>query len=407
MPTGHLPEQADISTSSRKPRTTFASVNRLDPNERVWLTVHRSDPQTAIVWHYVIKWTDLPAPRCSPLSMQPWLKPPDMIDSPSYDDAATSLVTLSDIEAAAERLKPVINHTPVHTSRTFNEHTDADVYFQCEQFQRTGAFKLRGAFNALSQLPPEQQEKGVLTFSSGNHAQAVALAGTLLEIPTTIVMPKNAPAVKLQATRDYGAEVVEYDPATETREDLANRLSRERDQLLIPPSNHPDIIAGQGTVARQLLETVGPLDALIVGCGGGGLLSGCAVAANGLAPDCRVIGIEPAAGDDAARSFYSGELKTVENPETIAEGARTPSLGSLTFPLIQEYVSEMHTVTDEAIIRTLRFLWERMKLVVEPTGALGATALYDRVVSLPGKRVGIVLSGGNVDLNTACELFER
>lgn len=330
-----------------------------------------------------------------------------MIESPSHDDAATSLVTLSDIDEAARRLEPIINHTPVHTSRTFNERTGADVYFQCEQFQRTGAFKLRGAYNALSQLPEDQKEQGVLTFSSGNHAQAVALAGTLLEIPTTIVMPSSAPAVKLQATRAYGAEVVEYDPATQTREDLAEELSRERGQVLIPPSNHPDIIAGQGTVARQLIKTVGPLDVLLVGCGGGGLLSGCAVAANGLSPDCKVIGIEPEAGDDATRSFYSGELQTVENPETIAEGARTPSLGSLTFPLIREYVAEMHTVTDQGIIRTLRFLWERMKLVVEPTGALGTTALYEEVVSFPGKRVGIILSGGNVDLNSACELFER
>lgn len=325
--------------------------------------------------------------------------------SPSHDDAATSLVTYADIEAAAHRLEPVINKTPVHTSRTFDQRTGSQVYFQCEQFQRTGAFKLRGAYNALSQLSSEQKSKGVLTFSSGNHAQAIALAGQLLDIPTTIVMPQNAPAVKLEATRGYGAEIVEYDPATTTREDLAERLSRERGQMLIPPSNHPHVIAGQGTVARQLLETVGSLDALLVGCGGGGLLSGCAIAARTLAPDCRVIGIEPEAGDDATRSFYSGELQTVEDPETIAEGARTPCLGEITFPIVQEYVAEMATVSDDAIIQTLRFVWERMKLVVEPTGVLPAAALYDEVVSLPDQRIGVVLSGGNVDLNAICELF--
>jgi threonine dehydratase len=274
------------------------------------------------------------------------------------------------------------------------------VFFKCENLQRMGAFKFRGAFNALSQLGPEQRKRGVLAFSSGNHAQAVALAGRLLSIKTVSVMPENAPRVKLDATRGYGGEVVTYGK-NENREDKARALSEERGLALIPPFDHPHIIAGQGTAAKELIEDAGALDALLVPCGGAGLLSGCAVAARRLLPDCRVIGVEPAAGDDAARSFKEKRLVEIPLPDTIADGARTTSLGKLTFPLVLNNVSEMVTVTDKELLRSMFFLWERMKLVVEPTGALAACAVLEKKIFLENLRVGVVLSGGNVDLRWA------
>ena len=294
--------------------------------------------------------------------------------------------------------------TPVQTSRTVDAQCGASVFFKCENFQRVGAFKFRGAYNAMSRLVhnggaiPAGISWGVLTYSSGNHAQAIALSGKLLGIPNVIVMPDDAPAIKLAATRDYGAEVVTYDKHTTTREALGGRIAAERGLNVIPPYDHPDIIAGQGTVALELHEQAPGLDALLVPCGGGGLLSGCAVATKALNPGCRVIGIEPAAADDATRSFKTGVLQTVHNPETIADGARTPSLGTLTFPLIRQYVDDMLTVDDDAIIAAMRFIWERMKLVVEPTGALAYAALHSGAIKLPGKRVGVVISGGNVDV---------
>ena len=330
------------------------------------------------------------------------------IPSPPSDPAASTelLVDYSDIAAAAKRLDGIVHRTPVMTSRTVNERVDTEVFFKCENFQRTGAFKIRGGYNALSQLPEEQKKRGVLTYSSGNHAQAIALAGQLLDIPATIIMPENAPEVKLNATRGYGAEIITYDPEAITREELAAQVSEERGLPIIPPYDHPHVVAGQGTSGDELLDEVGSLDALLVCCGGGGLLSGCAIAAKHHAPDCTVIGVEPARADDATRSFHTGELHTVHNPDTIADGARTPSLGKVTFPLVLEYADDMVTVSESAIREAMFFLWERMKIVVEPTGALAAAALLDGVVPGDGRRIGALISGGNVDLKRASELFE-
>lgn len=329
--------------------------------------------------------------------------------SPSPDHSTVALpVTYPDIEAAAARLAGIANQTPVMTSRTINARTGVSVYFKCENFQRAGAFKFRGAYNALAQVSPEQRQHGVLTYSSGNHAQAVALAGRLLNVPATIVMPDDAPAVKLAATRGYGAEVVLYNRAEITREELGRRIAEERGLPLIPPYDHPEVVAGQGTAAKELIEAVPDLDWLLVCCGGGGLLSGCGIAAKALAPGCRVVGVEPALADDATRSFHTGELQTVHNPDTIADGARTPSLGQITFPLVMRYVDDMVTVSEIAILRAMLFLWERMKLVVEPTGALAAAALLDGVVKPPpGSKVGLLISGGNVDMQYAAKLFEQ
>jgi threonine dehydratase len=284
--------------------------------------------------------------------------------------------------------------------------TGAAVFFKCENFQRTGAFKFRGAYNALSQLDTGRKRQGVVAFSSGNHAQAVALAGKLLGIKTVIVMPQDAPRVKLEATRGYGAEVVQY-TRHEDRETLATRLARERGLTLVPPFDHEHIIAGQGTAAKELLEDVGPLDALVVPCGGGGLISGCAIATKHLAPGCRVIGVEPAAGDDATQSFARKELVTIPVPDTIADGARTPSLGELTFPIVLRFVDAMVTVTDEELMHAMFFLWERMKIIVEPTGALAFAALFTEKLSLKKARIGVVLSGGNVDLRWAATQIDQ
>ena len=310
-------------------------------------------------------------------------------------------VSYQDIEAAHARISAHARRTPALGSSTVDSLTGARVFFKCENLQRMGAFKFRGAYNALAQLPAERARRGVIAYSSGNHAQAVALAGRMLGIPATIVMPADAPRVKLEATRGYGAEVITYDPLLESRETLARRIGGERGLTVIPPYDHPHVIAGQGTAAKELIEDAGPLDLLLVPCGGGGLLSGCALAARRMLPDCRVIGVEPAAGDDATRSFRTRTLQTVHNPDTIADGARTPSLGKLTFPLVLHYVNDMLTVTDEELLRSMFFLWERMKLVVEPTGTLAACALLERKIEAKGLRVGIILSGGNVDLDWA------
>ncbi len=279
------------------------------------------------------------------------------------------------------------------------QRTGAELFFKCENLQRAGAFKFRGAYNALSRLNADERRRGVVTFSSGNHAQAIALAGQVLDIPRVIVMPSDAPAVKRIATEGYGGEVILYDRDTEDREAIGRRLASERGLALIPPYDHPHIIAGQGTAARELIEETGPLDLLFAPCGGGGLLSGSALAANGMSPGCKVIGVEPAAGDDATRSFQTKSLQTVNNPKTVADGARTPSLGSLTFPLVMEHVSGMTTVDDPTLLKTMFYLWERLKLVVEPTGALAAAAALEGTTPIRGLRVGIILSGGNVDLS--------
>ena len=311
---------------------------------------------------------------------------------------ATQLPTFADVESAATQIAGAAHKTPVFTSKTVNARTGAELFFKCENLQRAGAFKFRGAYNALSRLDADARRRGVVTFSSGNHAQAIALAGQILDIPRVIVMPSDAPAVKRIATEGYGGEVVLYDRDREDREAIGKRLATDRGLTLIPPYDHPHIIAGQGTAARELLEEVGALDLLFVPCGGGGLLSGSAIAAHAMAPACRVIGVEPAAGDDATRSFRTKQLQTVSNPNTVADGARTPSLGSLTFPLVLQLVSDMTTVDDPTLLRTMFYLWERLKLVVEPTGALGAAAALEGTTPIRGLRVGVVLSGGNVDL---------
>lgn len=300
------------------------------------------------------------------------------------------------IQAAAARLDGIAHRTPVMTSRTLDERVGAQVVLKCENLQRVGAFKFRGAYNAISLLSDEERARGVITYSSGNHAQAVALACSLLGAQAVIVMPRNAPATKRAATEGYGAQVVAYDPATEDRRVLAERLAAEHGYTLVPPYDHLNVIAGQGTAALELCQDAGPLDALLVPCGGGGLLSGSAIAARGVCPACRVIGIEPELADDATRSFRTGVLHTVHNPPTIADGTRTPSLGELTFPLVREYVDDMQTVSEAAILDAVRFLFYRVKLVVEPSGALGVAALLSGAVQVSG-RVGVILSGGNVD----------
>ena len=307
-------------------------------------------------------------------------------------------IEYADVVAAAERLAGHAHRTPVMTSRSVDERAGARVFFKCENFQRIGAFKFRGAYNAMSRLSEEERARGVLAYSSGNHAQAVALAGKELGIHVTIVMPADAPAVKIEATRGYGAEVVLYDKRKEVREEVAERLARERGLAMIPPFDHPHVIAGQGTAAKELIEDAGPLDYLFVPVSGGGLISGCAVAAAALSPGCKVIGVEPEAGDDATRSFKTKVLQTCHNPDTIADGARTHALGRLTFPLVLRYVNDMVTVSDAELIKAVLFFLARMKIVVEPTGALGAAGLFERGLPIAGTRVGVILSGGNIDL---------
>jgi threonine dehydratase len=312
-------------------------------------------------------------------------------------------VSYEDVAAAARRLAGHAHRTPIMTSQQVDSRTGCRVFFKCENFQRVGAFKFRGAFNAISQLTTDQKARGVLAYSSGNHAQAVALAARLLGTSAVIVMPQDAPQVKLQATRGYGGEIVTYDKHTTVREELAARIARERGLAVIPPYDHPHVVAGQGTAAKELIEDVGPLDYLFVCVGGGGLISGCALAADALSPGCRVVGVEPAAGDDATRSFKTKTLHKVHNPDTIADGARTPCLGEVTFPLVLRYVHEMVTVSDPELLAAMLYVWERMKIVIEPTGALGAAGLFERKVSpTPGARVGVIISGGNVDVRDVC-----
>jgi threo-3-hydroxy-L-aspartate ammonia-lyase len=315
------------------------------------------------------------------------------------------MVTFEDIAAAHERIKGAARRTPVLTSRQADELVGAQLFFKCENLQRMGAFKFRGAYNALSQLSSSERKQGVLAFSSGNHAQAVALAGKLLGIKTLIVMPENAPPVKLAATKGYGAEVVTY-KKDEERETVAARLAKERGMVTVPPFNHPHIVAGQGTAAKELIEETGPLEMLVVPCGGAGLLSGCAVAARHLAPKCHVVGVEPAKGDDVTQSFKAGKIVTIPVPDTIADGARTTAPGDLTFAHVQRYVNEMATVTDDELLRAMFWLWERMKVVVEPTGALAFAALFTKNLK-PRGRVGVILSGGNVDFRWAAAQMDK
>ena len=309
------------------------------------------------------------------------------------------------VKAAQKRIKGHAHITPVMTSQTLNDMTGAHIFLKCENFQRMGAFKFRGAYNAMSQLTEQQKKRGVLTYSSGNHAQAVALVGRLLDIRTVVVMPNNAPAIKREATEAYGANVVEYDPAETTREEICRELESKYGHTVVPPYDHINIVAGQGTSAKELIDEVKPLDMLLVPCGGGGLLSGCALAAKGMDPNCRVIGIEPQLADDATKSFHTGKLHTVKNPPTIADGTRTPSLGEVTVPLVLEYVDDMQTVSESDIVEAVKFLFYRMKLVVEPSGALGLAALLGGSIQ-PDGRVGIILSGGNVDGATMKQILD-
>jgi len=312
---------------------------------------------------------------------------------------------LEQIKLARERLRGQAHVTPILTSRTLNALTGAEVFCKCENLQRAGAFKFRGAFNAISQLPSEKRKQGVITFSSGNHGQAVGLVCQILNIHATVVMPRDVSPAKRAACEGYGAEVVLCDPANPSREEVCKRLQEKHGYALIPPFDHRDVIAGQGTAALEMIEELGSLDALITPCGGGGLLSGTAVAAKHLNPKCRVIGIEPELADDATRSFRSKTLQTVKNPPTIADGTRTASLGKLTFPLVLEYVDEMNTVSEEAIKEAVRWLFYRMKLVVEPSGGLGVAALLTGAVRLRG-RVGVILSGGNVDASVMAGILQ-
>jgi len=318
--------------------------------------------------------------------------------------AATRLPTYADVARAAERIAGAAHRTPVLTSRTADAMTGAKLFFKAENLQRAGAFKFRGAYNAISALPEAERARGVITFSSGNHAQAVALACRLLGAPATIIMPADAPAAKIEGTRGYGAEVILYDRYSQDREALGRSIAEPRGLTLIPPFNHPDVIAGQGTLAQELIETVGQLDVLVACLGGGGQLAGCALAAADLSPGCRVIGVEPEAGNDGQRSLRDGRIVTIPVPRTIADGAQSTALGDLTFGIIRERVADIVTVSDAQLVETMRFFASRMKIVVEPTGCLAAAAVLHGLIDIRDKRVGVVISGGNVDLATFAQL---
>ncbi|WP_322881337.1 threo-3-hydroxy-L-aspartate ammonia-lyase [Pandoraea sputorum] len=311
---------------------------------------------------------------------------------------ATLAITYTDVVAAHDRIREAAHRTPVLTSRTADAMTGARLFFKAENFQRMGAFKFRGAYNAISQFTAEQKRGGVLAFSSGNHAQAIALSARELGVPAVILMPQDAPQMKIDATRGYGAEVILFDRYKEDREALSKRLAEERGMTLIPPYDHPHVMAGQGTAVKELIEDAGELDMLLVCLGGGGLLSGSAVAARALNPNIEIYGVEPEAGNDGQQSFRKGEIVHIETPRTIADGAQTQHLGQYTFPVIRSLVDDILTVTDDELVQTMKFFASRMKIVVEPTGCLAAAAAMQGKVDVRGKRVGVILSGGNVDL---------
>lgn len=310
----------------------------------------------------------------------------------------------ADVARAAERIRGAAHRTPVLTSRTADARTGGRLFFKAENLQRAGAFKFRGAYNAIAALPEAARRRGVIAYSSGNHAQAIALAARLLDVPATIVMPLDAPAMKVAATRGYGAEIVTYDRYSQDREALGRAIAAERSLSLIPPYDHPEVIAGQGTLALELIEEAGPLDILVACLGGGGQLAGCALAAAELMPEAKVYGVEPEAGNDGQRSFREGRIVRIPVPQTIADGAQTTHLGDRTFPIIARHVTDVLTVSDAQLVETMRFFAERMKLVVEPTGCLAAAAVLSGLVDVRDKRVGIVISGGNVDLASFARL---
>ena len=305
-------------------------------------------------------------------------------------------ISIADVRAAADRLRGIANRTPVMTSRTFNALTGREVFFKCENFQRGGAFKFRGAYNRLAQLSETEKKRGVVAFSSGNHAQGVALAAKLLGVPATIVMPDDAPAVKLAATRGYGAEVIVYDRLRESREAIAKKLADERGVTLVPPFNDPDIMAGAGTVAMELLEEIPDLDALVTPVGGGGLVSGCALAAKAMRPQIQVYGVEAVGADDAKQSLQRGEIVHIEPPTTIADGIRTQAVGNLSFAVMRELLSDIVIVNDDEIRDAVRFAITRMKIVAEPTGAVPIAAVMQNRIPGNLKRVGLIISGGNI-----------
>jgi threonine dehydratase len=310
----------------------------------------------------------------------------------------------SDIEQAAARIAGAAHRTPVATSRTADQLAGAQLFFKCENLQRMGAFKFRGAYNAIARFTDEQRRAGVLTYSSGNHAQAIALSASLVGIKSAIIMPHDAPALKVRATKGYGGEVIVYDRYKENREEIGRRLAQERGMTLIPPYDHPDVICGQGTAAKELIEETGPLDVLLVPLGGGGLLAGCALAASHLSPGCKIIGVEPEAGNDGQQSLRSGQVVDIGVPQTIADGAQTSHLGAHNFAVIQRLVDDIVTVSDAQLVETMKFFAERMKMVVEPTGCLAAAAALHGAYPVAGKKVGIVISGGNVDLARFAQL---
>jgi threonine dehydratase len=318
--------------------------------------------------------------------------------TPTQATSSSLAITYGDVVAAHDRIREAAHRTPVLMSRTADAMTGASLFFKAENFQRMGAFKFRGAYNAISQFTAAQRRAGVLAFSSGNHAQAIALSARELGVPAVILMPQDAPQVKVEATRGYGAEVILYDRYTEDREALARRLATERGMTLIPPYDHPHVMAGQGTATKELIEDAGELDILVVCLGGGGLLSGSAVAARALNPNVEIYGVEPEAGNDGQQSFRTGEIVHIDTPRTIADGAQTQHLGNQTFPVIRALVDDILTVTDDELVQAMQFFASRMKIVVEPTGCLAAAAVFQGKIDVRGKRVGILLSGGNVDL---------
>jgi threonine dehydratase len=317
----------------------------------------------------------------------------------------TALPTYADVRAAADRLHGHARRTPVLTSRRLDDEVGARLFFKCENFQRTGSFKFRGAFNALSRFTDEQRRAGVVAYSSGNHAQAVALAARLLGIAAAIVMPHDAPAGKVAATIGYGAELVRYDRYAQDRAEIGRALAAERGRTLVPPYDHPDIIAGQGTAVAELCADVGGLDALVVCLGGGGLLAGSALSARELAPACRIVGVEPEAGNDGQRSLRTGSIVHIDTPATIADGAQTPALGELTFPIIRREVEDIHTVTDAELVAAMRVFASTLKIVVEPTGCLAFAAVRRLAAELAGQRVGVLVTGGNVDVDRYAALL--
>lgn len=314
--------------------------------------------------------------------------------------------TFDDVKAAAQRIEGYAHQTPVLTSRTIDEELGAQIFFKCENFQRTGSFKFRGAFNAVSKFDEQQRRAGVVAFSSGNHAQGIALAAALLKVPATIIMPNDAPAAKVAATRGYGATVIFYDRYTQDREAIGRSMAQEHGMTLIPSYDHPDVLAGQGTAAKELFESVGSLDALFVGLGGGGMLSGTTLATRALSPECMLYGVEPEAGNDGQESFRTGQIVHIDTPKTIADGAQTQHLGNYTFPIIVDGVNDIVTVCDEDLVSAMRFFAERMKMVVEPTGCLGLAAVRNMKDKIQGKNVGIIITGGNVDLDNYCKLLK-